>query len=197
MHSAWSRANAVGTFFGTVAAVLCIVVAVTDLLHASEPAVSIAVLDVKKLSLHKGRYDQAALSVALHADLRSVFSWNTKQLFVYLQAEYPTPDNAVNQVVLWDKVCVVAVWVRVWESGGRAVTAARHAKPGRDSPGSGHVRERRCRRRPVPLAPVTRSRSRASALPGVHTTAHPRHHHYHPLSPLHTHTHTHARADHN
>lgn len=104
MHNTWSRANAVATFFGTVAAVLCVVVALTDFVHSSDPAVSVSVTEVKKLSLHKGRQDQAALNIKLDADLRSVFSWNTKQLFVYVQAEYATADNKVNQVVLWDKI---------------------------------------------------------------------------------------------
>jgi hypothetical protein len=44
------------------------------------------------------------MSLYLDADLRSVFSWNTKQLFVYLQAEYSTPQNHLNEVVLWDQI---------------------------------------------------------------------------------------------
>ena len=44
------------------------------------------------------------LSIGLDADFTSAFSWNTKQLFVFLQAEYATPLNGVNQVVLWDRI---------------------------------------------------------------------------------------------
>jgi signal peptidase complex subunit 3 len=33
-----------------------------------------------------------------------VFSWNTKQLFVFLTAEYETPSVKLNQVVLWDRI---------------------------------------------------------------------------------------------
>ena len=40
----------------------------------------------------------------LNADLRSIFSWNTKQLFVYVQAEYETEDNKRNEIVLWDSI---------------------------------------------------------------------------------------------
>ncbi|NWH58864.1 SPCS3 peptidase, partial [Geococcyx californianus] len=36
--------------------------------------------------------------------LQSIFDWNVKQLFVYLSVEYSTKKNALNQVVLWDKV---------------------------------------------------------------------------------------------
>ncbi|CAK6976127.1 hypothetical protein L3Q82_019260%2C partial [Scomber scombrus] len=33
-----------------------------------------------------------------------IFDWNVKQLFLYLSAEYATKSNALNQVVLWDKI---------------------------------------------------------------------------------------------
>ncbi|KAK5900131.1 hypothetical protein CesoFtcFv8_009535 [Champsocephalus esox] len=33
-----------------------------------------------------------------------IFDWNVKQLFLYLSAEYATRSNALNQVVLWDKI---------------------------------------------------------------------------------------------
>ncbi|KAJ6668641.1 hypothetical protein lerEdw1_012123 [Lerista edwardsae] len=36
--------------------------------------------------------------------LHSIFDWNVKQLFLYLSAEYSTKNNALNQVVLWDKI---------------------------------------------------------------------------------------------
>ncbi|KFV15579.1 Signal peptidase complex subunit 3, partial [Tauraco erythrolophus] len=36
--------------------------------------------------------------------LRTIFDWNVKQLFLYLSAEYSTKNNALNQVVLWDKI---------------------------------------------------------------------------------------------
>jgi len=47
---------------------------------------------------------QAILSLSLDADLRSAFSWNTKQLFVFLSADYETEAHGVNQVVLWDRI---------------------------------------------------------------------------------------------
>ncbi|NXU60413.1 SPCS3 peptidase, partial [Horornis vulcanius] len=36
--------------------------------------------------------------------LQTIFDWNVKQLFLYLSAEYSTKNNALNQVVLWDKI---------------------------------------------------------------------------------------------
>uniref|UniRef100_A0A2R9B9G8 Signal peptidase complex subunit 3 n=1 Tax=Pan paniscus TaxID=9597 RepID=A0A2R9B9G8_PANPA len=37
-------------------------------------------------------------------DITNIFDWNVKQLFLYLSAEYSTKNNALNQVVLWDKI---------------------------------------------------------------------------------------------
>ncbi|GIL44834.1 hypothetical protein Vafri_2302 [Volvox africanus] len=104
MHSCWTRANTVLTFFGTVAAVLCLLTTGTDLLHKSNPSIKLGLRNVRRLVPSKGRQEQAVVSFDLDADLRSIFTWNTKQLFVYVQAEYETPENKVNQVVLWDYI---------------------------------------------------------------------------------------------
>ncbi|XP_040454630.1 signal peptidase complex subunit 3 isoform X3 [Falco naumanni] len=50
------------------------------------------------------RSDLGFVTFDITADLESVFDWNVKQLFLYLSAEYSTKNNALNQVVLWDKV---------------------------------------------------------------------------------------------
>merc|ERR1719369_1975649 len=42
--------------------------------------------------------------IMTQADLNPLFNWNVKQLFLYLTAEYETPNNKLNQVVLWDKI---------------------------------------------------------------------------------------------
>lgn len=41
----------------------------------------------------------------LNADLTPLFNWNTKQVFVYLTAEYPgKTEGAANKVTYWDKI---------------------------------------------------------------------------------------------
>lgn len=104
MHSYWSRLNTAVTFFGSVAAVVCLLTTSTDLFHHASPAVNIKLNQVKKLAVYKGVNDQAYLSIKVDADLRSVFSWNTKQVFAFIQAEYETEKNKLNQVVLWDTI---------------------------------------------------------------------------------------------
>ncbi|GAA5993659.1 hypothetical protein JCM5350_003050, partial [Sporobolomyces pararoseus] len=37
-------------------------------------------------------------------DLRPLFNWNTKQVFVSLVADYSTPSYPQNSVVLWDRI---------------------------------------------------------------------------------------------
>ncbi len=82
----------------------------------------------------------------LEADLRSVFSWNTKQLFVFLQAEYETEENGVNQIVLWDnivekKVCRQGVGVGAgcnWGTGSGTRGSGWMATVGMGSLQTGH-----------------------------------------------------------
>ena len=38
------------------------------------------------------------LMLTFQADLNPLFNWNVKQLFLYLTAEYQTPNNKLNQV---------------------------------------------------------------------------------------------------
>jgi len=40
----------------------------------------------------------------MSADVRSLFTWNTKLVFLYVTAEYKTELNALNQVVIWDYI---------------------------------------------------------------------------------------------
>ena len=53
---------------------------------------------------------QAYVVLNLTADLRSEFTWNTKQLFVHVDVEFATRKNSRNQMAMWsaiiqDKVC--------------------------------------------------------------------------------------------
>jgi hypothetical protein len=54
--------------------------------------------------------EYAIIKFSLDADLSSLFTWNTKQLFVYVTAEWPSAggsgsgQNASNQAVIWDSI---------------------------------------------------------------------------------------------
>ncbi|CAM9158760.1 unnamed protein product, partial [Ectocarpus sp. 4 AP-2014] len=104
MHTAWVRVNAV-VFFGlTVLLVLSVLTALSTYLHQGFP-------DVRKLGVSKFRTfrksegtDRLLLNIDVDADLAPAFNWNVKQLFAFVVAEYETPTNPVNQVILWDKI---------------------------------------------------------------------------------------------
>ena len=38
------------------------------------------------------------------ADIRGLFTWNTKLVFLYVTAEYKTELNVLNQIVIWDYI---------------------------------------------------------------------------------------------
>lgn len=49
--------------------------------------------------------ENARIVFNLDADLSPLFNWNTKQVFVYLTAEYGGPrEDIVNEVTFWDKI---------------------------------------------------------------------------------------------
>jgi signal peptidase complex subunit 3 len=54
----------------------------------------------------KKKNDLGFLNFDLEVDLDYLFNWNVKQLFLYLTLEYETPENKLNQVVIWDKIIV-------------------------------------------------------------------------------------------
>jgi signal peptidase complex subunit 3 len=66
--------------------------------------VKIVVKNVPDYSASREKNDLGYLTFDLQTDLTHLFNWNVKQLFLYLTAEYSTPSNLLNQVVLWDKI---------------------------------------------------------------------------------------------
>lgn len=50
--------------------------------------------------------EYAIIKFSLDADLSSLFTWNTKQVFVYVTADWPPTAyaNATNSAVIWDTI---------------------------------------------------------------------------------------------
>ncbi|KAJ6775352.1 SIGNAL PEPTIDASE COMPLEX SUBUNIT 3 [Salix purpurea] len=57
---------------------------------------------------------QVSLTMNITADLQSLFTWNTKQLFIFVAAEYETPQNSLNQVSLWDAIIPAKEHAKFW-----------------------------------------------------------------------------------
>ncbi|ORY05128.1 signal peptidase 22 kDa subunit [Basidiobolus meristosporus CBS 931.73] len=114
MYNIIQRLSAVGAFTLSVFFVLLGAVAVFTPFQATSP---VAEVSIRTAKIQHGRYgdrfleyyhsppaDYVFLKFDLEADLSSLFRWNTKQLFVYVVAEYESSKYGVNQIVLWDRI---------------------------------------------------------------------------------------------
>ncbi|KAL2197617.1 signal peptidase subunit-domain-containing protein [Corynascus similis CBS 632.67] len=116
MYSSVVRLQNAFGFFTTVAFVVAAFIAASDLLSPRTP--SVGVLKTTNVQVVRGRphyyshkkEEYAIIKFSLDADLSSLFTWNTKQLFVYVTAEWPSAggsgsgQNATNQAVIWDSI---------------------------------------------------------------------------------------------
>eukprot|EP01126_Amoeba_proteus_P000913 TRINITY_DN1025_c0_g1_i9.p1 TRINITY_DN1025_c0_g1~~TRINITY_DN1025_c0_g1_i9.p1 ORF type:complete len:195 (-),score=14.92 TRINITY_DN1025_c0_g1_i9:43-627(-) len=110
MHSAYNRLNSIFTF------ALCALVAAAFLSQLAgftlkqEPNITLKLDSLRYLVKAPARYyllpagDSADFTFDLLADLRTIWNWNTKQLFVYVAAEYKNALNDLNEVVIWDSI---------------------------------------------------------------------------------------------
>jgi len=116
-HTIWIRANSLFTFASTALALVAILASITDIWHTAEPDVFLRVKSVerfrpvspnahrKKASSNNNEVnDEASLNFQLRLDLRPLFSWNTKQVFVSIDADYETERNKRNTISLWDSI---------------------------------------------------------------------------------------------
>lgn len=104
MHSFGYRANAIITFAVTILAVLCALTSLSDNLSVPAPTADVQALSVNWFQKQPNGNDEVSLTMNISADLQSLFTWNTKQVFAFLAAEYETPKNILNQVSLWDSI---------------------------------------------------------------------------------------------
>ncbi|KAI5294195.1 hypothetical protein KEM52_004509 [Ascosphaera acerosa] len=111
MHSVASRAQAVFGCFTSVGMLLGLLLALSTAFFPADVASSVELTDIK---VSKGRptyYAQrreeyAQIRFDLDADISSLFNWNTKQVFLYVYASYPSTvsPNATSEVVIWDYI---------------------------------------------------------------------------------------------
>ncbi|KAL7618624.1 hypothetical protein Lser_V15G04139 [Lactuca serriola] len=104
MHSFGYRANALLTFAVTILAVMCAIASVSDNFNSPSPTSQVQVLNINWFRNKPDGDDELSMTMNISADLQSLFTWNTKQIFVFLAAEYKTPQNSLNQVSLWDGI---------------------------------------------------------------------------------------------
>lgn len=109
MHSVLTRGNAILAYTLSVLAALTFCCFISTVFidyrtNATMNTVKVVVKNVADYSASREKNDLGFLTFDLQTDLTHLFNWNVKQLFLYLTAEYTTPSNQLNQVVLWDKI---------------------------------------------------------------------------------------------
>ncbi|XP_073699206.1 signal peptidase complex subunit 3 [Garra rufa] len=109
MNTVLSRANSLFAFSLSVMAALTFGCFITTAFKDRSVPVDIHVSKVmiKNVDDFTGpreRSDLGFVTFDISANLQPIFDWNVKELFLYLTAEYTTKSNALNQVVLWDKI---------------------------------------------------------------------------------------------
>ncbi|KAF8644794.1 hypothetical protein AX16_008256 [Volvariella volvacea WC 439] len=109
MHSLIARVNNVSAFLSTCTMVLLGAIALSSLLFNADPKGEINVASVKVYNVKAQRYphrkqELAFVNFNITADLTPLFHWNTKQLFLYLEAEYTNAQGIQNEVVIWDRI---------------------------------------------------------------------------------------------
>ncbi|KAK9672032.1 hypothetical protein RND81_12G071200 [Saponaria officinalis] len=104
MHSFGYRANALLTLSVTVLAFMCAVASFSDTFNHPQPTVDIKVVSFDRFIKSKDGNEGVSMKLKVVSDLRSLFTWNTKQVFAFVAAEYESPENALNQISLWDAI---------------------------------------------------------------------------------------------
>ncbi|KAM9476659.1 signal peptidase complex subunit 3 [Clarias gariepinus] len=109
MNTVLSRANSLFAFSLSVMAALTFGCFITTAFRDRSVPVDVHVSKVllKNVDDFTGpreRSDLGFVTFDLSVNLLPIFDWNVKELFLYLSAEYSTKSNALNQVVLWDRI---------------------------------------------------------------------------------------------
>ncbi|KIM33770.1 hypothetical protein M408DRAFT_325375 [Serendipita vermifera MAFF 305830] len=109
MHSSLQRLNNLSTFVTTCLLALLAAISLSSYLLATSPS---GALDVSPVQISmrqttpwsQKKEESAFFEFSFDADLRSLFHWNTKQVFLYLTAEYTNRHGLNNEVVIWDRI---------------------------------------------------------------------------------------------
>ncbi|KAF4630500.1 hypothetical protein G7Y89_g7638 [Cudoniella acicularis] len=111
MHSTIVRGQNVFGFFTTVCFAVAALIAASDLLAPRTPRATVAANAVQVVKGRPHYYstkkeEYAIIRFTMNADFSSLFTWNTKQVFVYVSASWPnsTSSELTNEAVIWDTI---------------------------------------------------------------------------------------------
>jgi len=115
MHSIFARLNAVSALASSCLLALLAGITLSSLVpipgfapgqpEAGEIAVTnVRVFPASNTHFRSLNREFAFVNFNANADLTPLFTWNTKQLFVWLGVEYTSADGTKNDLVLWDRI---------------------------------------------------------------------------------------------
>lgn len=104
MHSFVIRLNNLTTLAAVLLAVLCASASVLDAFNSPSVHAHAQVIKINRFRKQSSGNDEVMLTLNISMDLQSLFTWNTKQVFIFLAAEYETSKNTLNQISLWDHI---------------------------------------------------------------------------------------------
>ncbi|KAJ4794303.1 Signal peptidase subunit family protein [Rhynchospora pubera] len=104
MHSAVQRANTAATIAAILLATICAAASFLDAFNSPSLQAHVQVVKINRFRRQLDGNDEVKMTLKMSMDLTSLFTWNTKQVFVFLAAEYETDTNSLNQVSLWDHI---------------------------------------------------------------------------------------------
>jgi len=89
--------------------VLLAAVALSSFLFNADPKGNLDIVSLKVFHSKTRRYpfkneEISFVKFNISTDFTPLFNWNTKQLFVYLEAEYTNAQGVNNTVILWDRI---------------------------------------------------------------------------------------------
>ncbi|KAJ9617002.1 hypothetical protein H2200_000723 [Cladophialophora chaetospira] len=128
MHSALNRLQTSFGYFTSCAFTLACIIAVLSIVPVPAPTGSpSASISVRNVQVVKGRphyyspkrEEYAQVRFDLDADLSSLFTWNTKQLFVYVTANYPSGkdgNSGMSEAVIWDSIIPATATPYSWRN---------------------------------------------------------------------------------
>ncbi|XP_078428497.1 signal peptidase complex subunit 3A-like [Wolffia australiana] len=104
MNSALNRLNALATLALMTLGVLCGAASFLDVFNSPSVRANVEVVKVIRFRRQLTGNEEVNLTLNMSVDLQSAFTWNTKQVFVFIAAEYETEKNSLNQISLWDYI---------------------------------------------------------------------------------------------
>ena len=94
MQNIWTRANALFFYAICALAIMCTLTALSTYQHVPSPTLTtLQVSGLERFSDYSDGSDKAIFSIDLSTDLKSIFNWNVKQIFVMVIAEYTSTTN--------------------------------------------------------------------------------------------------------